>query len=509
FYHLVASKEGKITIPPAKIKVKNKTLESNSITIEVVKGNAATNSHGGNTNNSTTVKGDNKDVFIKIFLNKNKVFIGDQVIATFKLYSKYPIRRLLNPDPPGFNGFFKEDISEKGQIALERENINGQNYYVAKYDQYVLYPQKSGDLVIGETGLSCIVSKPYSHPFWGTMYKEVEEKAKSKNNTSIKVLPLPPGRPGSFQGAVGKFQMEATVDNNQVKTNDPVVLKINIKGNGNLNLLEIPNVKFPPDVEVFEPEVKVNVKNTISGSTGSKSFEYVLVPRYAGEYTIPPIEFSYFDIASKSYKTIKSDEFRLTVEKGEEGGGEMVVTGPGKRDIKYISQDIKHIKTKPFSLYNRNLIFFGSLNHYLFYLIPLGIFLAGVGLTRNRIKRNSNVKLVRNKKANKLARKRLQVAHSALKNNQIEKFYEETLKSMWGYLSDKLGIPISSLSKEKAGEELIAGGISKDIVDKYNELIDNCEFARYAPASDKVEPSAFYEEVVNTLSKIEQNMKKT
>ena len=318
--------------------------------------------------------------------------------------------------------------------------------------------------------------------------------------------PLPGNAPESFSGAVGKFTMKASINTSHVKTNDGITLKITISGSGNLKLVDTLFVKLPSDFERYDPKITNNFKNDGAGASGSKTFEYLIIPRHAGNFTIPPIEFTYFDLASKQYKTILSEEFNVKVDKGSESEDVTIVSGLRKEDVKYIGSDIRYIKKNEIKLKQKGSLLFGSWIFWLSYIVALAAFILLYILMREKIKQNANLALVKNKKANKVSKKRLKNAFAFMKQNDKTHFYNEVLKALWGYLSDKLGIPIAELSRDTTLSHLEKHKIEKELTDKVMNLIENCEFAHFAPSSEANQMDKIYADASEIIGELENKI---
>lgn len=517
-YVLQATKEGNYEIPPAQVSIKKKTHESNPLKIEVVKGTAPTQPvtrQPSDKSAGEVVNVNNEDLFIQVLVDKREVYLGEHIIATVKIYSR--VNNLSGFEDvkfPSFNGFFKQDIETPPLRSLERENVNGQIYGTGVLQRVVLFPQRSGEIEIDPVELVCllqqIVRKSTRNPFdsffddFFDSYR-TNKKLITSPPVIIKVNTLPEKKPATFKGAVGSLKMSASVDKTEVKVNDAISLKVNISGTGNLKILEAPSVHFPPDFETYDPKISGKIANTTNGSTGSRNFEYLIIPRHAGNYRIPPIEFSYFDPGQERYKTISSNEFNIRVEKADEEET-TVISGFSKEDIRLLGSDIRFIKTGRMKLRQKDKTIFGSTFFILGYVGALVLFFVIFIFYRKRIKRRTNLILVKNRRANKVARKRLKIARSYQKGKNREKFYEEILKAIWGYLSDKLNIPVSKLSKETSVKILKEYKIEESLICQIVELIDACEYAQYAPAEESAPLATVYENTLTIISKFEQKL---
>ncbi len=515
-YILQAKQTGVFTIAPGKLKIRNKTIASNALKIHVVKGSAPASSGGavpstGGTSSAVTPSSSNPNLFVKILVDKTHVYQGEAVAVTVKIYSRVNLTGLDEIDMPEFDGFLKQEIPTPDLRSLQREYINGVSYGTGVIQRYLLFPQTTGDIKIDRVKIICLVrerahtsSDPFFDDFFGN-YRTVR-KAILSNPVTIHVDPLPPGAPAGFKGAVGTFGLDASVDKTTLKANDAVTLKVKISGNGNLKLIEPPKVEFPPDFDTYDPKITSHISNTMHGATGYKQFEYLMIPRHAGKYRLPSVSFVYFDPAARSYKTLRTPAYTLTVMKGEQTGNEQVITGGGQEALKYIGKDIRYIYTKPIRLRPEGYTLFGTWKFYLVYIISLFLFIILIWIRHRYIKARGDQQRIRNKQANKMARKRLKVAGQLLKKGDQAKFYEEVLKALWGYLSDKLTLPVSDLTRESAAQALEKRNVDKDSVEKLLRVIDQCEFARYAPEGSAGPMDKIYQEAVEIISELEEEL---
>ncbi len=519
-YYLQAEKEGKYEIGAATATVKKKAYKSDPITVEVVKGSApqqqqqsssSSQSQQSSSQGDAQISGDN--LYIRVLTNKTRTYQGENLVATIKIYSKVNIGGLENFEIPTFAGFYKQEIEIPELSQLTRENVNGEIFYTGVLKQYLLFPQKSGDITIEPASLDVLVqqrvqsrSRSIFDDFFGPQVQTFRKNIKSKP-IIIKVSTLPQSAPESFKNAVGEYKFSTTIDKTEAVTNDAITLRVNVTGSGNLKLLDEPEVNLPPSLESYDPKINLNVRNTANGAAGSKTFEYLIIPRTAGNYRIAPIEFTYFNPSTKKYITETSEEINLSIEKGNGDAASTVISGLSKEDVKFIGKDIQFIKQGNPKIRPMNKIFFSTRPFYFVYGIAVILFGLITIIQRERIKRNANVSLVKNRKANKLANKRFKVAKNALKENKKEQFYEELVKGLWGYLGDKLTIPVADISREKAKIEFDNLDIDDELQDNFFEVIDNCEFARYAPVSEGEQMNEDYQKAVNLISKLEQKIK--
>jgi hypothetical protein len=509
-YYFRAVKEGKYPIAPATARHKNKSIQSNSLTVEIVsstssgsstqKGEAAENPSGATSDN----------VYVRLLVNKKEAYVGEQIVATIKLYTKLQIsgldERYKGPD---FTGFYTEPIAIPPLRNLERENVNGDVYYTGILQKVLLIPQKTGELTIEPFDLDIAVrqqvkrkSNNFFDEFFEPSVQDIPVKLKS-NRVIIKSKSLPAEKPVSFTGAVGNFTVNTSVNKTQVKTNDAVNYKISLKGTGNYKIVDEPVISFPPDVEKYDPVIKTSSESPMSGT---KTFEYLLIPHYPGEITIPPVEFTFFDIQSKQFKTLRSLSHTIRVEKGEGDTLLPVISGMAKEDVKLLRSDIQYIKLKARQRAFNGKYLTDDVRFFLFYVfLTMGAGLL-LWLRRNHIRRTSNLVLVKNRKANKYAKKRLKKASRMIKAENKNEFYDELLKAIWMYLSDKLGIPIADLSKESARNSLTSFKVREETMDKLFEIIGECEMARYAPATEAINAGKLLDDAVKLIVRLQQEL---
>ena len=515
-YYLRAQKEGTFTIAPARAKYKGKTYESNSLTVEVV-GSAASQQQSqavpGQSQQQTSDQANvqsGDDVFVRLHVDKHSAYLGEQIIAWVKIYTKIQLSGLSQGyKGPEFTGFYKQPVEIPQLTNLEAENVDGEIYYTGTIQKVVLYPQKTGEITIEPFDLGVTIrqqvrsrSRSFFDDFFGPTVQDIPRSLTSKA-VKIRVKPLPV-KPQSFTGAVGNFSLQSSVDKNTLRTNEALTYKVTITGNGNIKLVDEPNVSFPPNIEQFEPKTVVNQTNELSGT---KTFEYVLIPRYAGEYKIPPFEFTYFDPLKGRFMALMSEEYTINVEKGNEDTTSVIVTGLSKEDFRLLGRDILFIKNKPFRLFREGKIIFGQPYFYMIYGISFILFLSLVILRREAIKRNANISLVRNRKANRMAGKRMRKARTYLKQNNQDAFYEEVMKALWGYLGDKLTIPVAELSRDKSQDVLKQKKVDHALVESIYALLENCEYARFAPPAGESDMQKLYRDAVKLISKLEQKLK--
>ena len=431
-YYVQAVGAGKFVLPPAVFTLKNKTYSSDSLRIEVI-GSSSPQSNvpagsvagGGDQTGNENVEGAGDDIFVNLSFDRREVYLGEHIVAAVKLFTKVDLSGINEIKYPSFEGFLKTDLNTPPLTSLKRENVNGTIYGTGVVQQFLLYPQVTGDINIDPVQISVLIQQksgqtdPFFGDFFGT-YTTVP-KAVISRSARIKVKPLPGNKPGDFSGIVGKANLQAVINRDSVMVNDAVTLKITVTGSGNLKLANAPALKLPPDIEVYDPKVSDDLRNGVNGTTGQKVFEYLLIPRHNGDFKIPPITYSYFDISSNQYKTLTSGELRFHAVKGtDQGTGITVYGGVSKEDVKYLGKDIRFIESKPGLLRKSGNLLFSKSSFFSIYALALFIFFLVLFIRREQIKRNANITLVKNRKAGKVAGKRLKSAAHCLKTGQIE-----------------------------------------------------------------------------------------
>jgi hypothetical protein len=513
-YIIAAQSEGKFTIGPAAISSNGKQVNSKSLVIEVVKNPAAQNSRNG----QQAMDGDdNSDLFLRAFVDKSKVYVGEQLVVTFKIYTKVSIVQNALTKAPVFNGFWSEDIvSPNQQATLRPEVFDGVQYQAAEIKKTVIMPQRAGYLEITEMVMDVVKrvqqrsrSNSFFDQFFGGGYQYLRATVKSKP-IKIEVMPLPTaGKPLDFNGAVGDFGMECRLSNTNktLKTNDATNLYITLSGKGNLKLIDPFKLKLPPEIEGYDAKINDKISTTITGVSGSRTFDYLLIPRHSGKFQLPPISFSYFDISKKSYVTLNSPDFTLDVEKGaanETEAGTTVITA--KEDVKILGNDIRYIKTKT-NLQKTGKDFFGSSKFYMLLFLPVLLFVAFLLFFKKYTNSLNDTVSRKSKKATQIARKRLALANNYLQQNNYDAFYNELFKSINGYLSDKLNLSAVELTKEKISEVLLAKGTNQEAINFLLLTLNKSEFARFAPVKSTSAMQTDYADTVSTISKIEEELK--
>lgn len=522
-----ASKEGEVTVGPASVTVDGKKYTSNTIHIQVVK---ATSSHPSTNQGSTQGSAagqdgvlQDDDLYIKAFVTNTEPYLGEQVIVTYRLYTRVPIANLSMKKASSFNGFWSKSLTDNNQqLQQSRQVINGKEYTVADIGRYAVFPQKTGKLTIEPAELECVAqvrtqqqrrrsNDPFedffNDPFFNRNVRNIETTLKSKPLV-INVKPLPEqGKPADFNGAVGDFNFQSSLDKENLTTNDALTLTLTVNGKGNLELVNLPKPKFPTDFETYDPKVISNINTSSSGISGSKKFEYLAIPRTSGDFTIDPVTFSFFNPVEKKYHKYSTGEFKIHVEKGDQSSAGVTYSSSAQEDIRFIGKDIRHIKTGPSKLKPVGKYLFHSTLYYVLMGLPVILMLAFILYWKQQEKRKSNVSLMKTRKANKVARSRLQQADKYRKEKNDKAFYDEIAQALWGYISDKFNIKQSGLSIDTVKDTLTRKGADEQVVDSFVNTLNNIEFARFAPGDASGKMESVYNEALNVITKAEKTLK--
>ena len=514
-YTLMAQRAGTFTIGPATVRVDGANVQSNGVRITVLPedeqpgassrqtGGAASaeegNSHQPTRSNQGSQGAVNADnLFVRTIVTKTRVHEQEALLLTYKLYfANVDVAQLTNNTKlPEFTGFLKQEL-EQGEVQTELEHYNGRNYQTAVLYRTVLYPQHSGDIQIDPARFEVVIRvqtqqqvRSIFDNFFAT-YTNVTRMLTAPGVT-IHAAALPKGKPAGFSGGVGKFSLTPSISQTEVQTNDAVTIRLDITGAGNMKLLKTPAIDWPEGFEPYDPKVTNNFSTSTAGMSGTKSIEYLAIPRSAGEYTIPPVTFSYFDIEDKQYHTLRTPEYTIRVKRG--AGESSVAAGSSansgtvyyaqKEDIKQLGTDIRYIDTKPLNTKNHDLKIRNYEWLWLWYVVPALIALVLLIVLRKQIKENADAARVRYKRANKVAQKRLKAAAAALQANDKDRFYQEIERAAWTYLSDRLSIPTAELNKDNIAALLAQKGVSESLISEVKNVLSTAEFARYAPATD-------------------------
>ena len=517
-YIVAATKGGTFTIPAAHVVVDGKKISSNALTIKV--SGTAGSSSGSSSRSNNYDEGEEvrevgsrisgSDLFIKVSANKKRVYEQEPILLTYKVYTLVQLTQLRG-DMPDLKSFYTQEVDLPQQKSFSIETVNGRPYRTCTWSQYVMFPQTTGKLQIPAITFEGIVVQqnrnidPFEAFFnGGSGYVEVKKKIEAPG-IDIQVAPLPQ-RPASFSGGVGKFNISAQLDKTETKANDPITLRVIVSGTGNLKLIKQPVVTLPKDFDKYEPKVTEQTKLTTSGIEGSKIYDILIVPRHQGKYDIPPVEFTYFDTSSKRYETVKSEGFHLDVAKGS--GASSVSDFTGQEGLQELNKDIRYIKTGDTKQHKLGDFFFGSTAYWVSIVVLVLVFISLFVIFRQRAIDNANVTKMRGKKANKVATKRLKQASKLMTANKPGEFYDEVLRALWGYVGDKLNIPVAQLSHDNISQKLAERGVHQSIIDKFLGALDECEFERYAPGDLKGNMNKVYDKAMLAIEKIEEAMKR-
>ena len=499
-YIVSATKNGSFTIPPAHIVVGGKTIASNALNIKVSGSpQAGAGSSGSPRQHRQNEQGEirdagsqisGSDLFIKVSANKKRVYEQEPILLTYKVYTLVGLTSLK---------------------SFSIETFNGRPYRTTTWSQYVMFPQMTGKLQIPSITFEGIVVQqnrnidPFEAFFnGGSGYIEVKKKIIAPG-IDIEVDPLPE-RPAGFSGGVGHFTVSASLSKTETKANDPVSVRITVSGTGNLKLVKQPQIELPKDFDKYEPKVTDKTKLTTAGIEGSMIYDILIVPRHQGHYEIPPVSLTYFDTTTKSYKTVTSEPLTLDVAKGS-GPGAMSDYS-GQQDLQELSRDIRYIKTGDARQQGIDEFFFGSTAYWVTLAIMALVFISLFVIFRQRAIENANVTKRRAGKANKVATKRLKKASKLMADNKPGEFYDEVLRALWGYVGDKLNIPVEQLSHDNISQRLSERGVGEETIAQFIGALDECEFERYAPGDPKGNMNKVYEKAMMAIEQIEGTMKK-
>jgi hypothetical protein len=516
-YILMPVKEGEFTIGPATATINGHRISTNSIKIKVVKGrpvpqNNQAQSQPDNTITEGNPKDLSKSLFIKAVVDKTNVYQGQQLTVNYRLYTRVGIEDSQADKLPDLNGFWSEDIKkpqQQQQVQWHVEMYKGERYNVADIKQTILFPEHAGDLTIDPLGMTFLVrvqapARNIMDQFFDT-YKEVKYKVESAP-VIIHAKPLPEeGKPDSFTGAVGNFNIDASVDKTVLKANDALNYKVSVTGSGNIKLLKTLSTNFPADFEKYDPKISDTVTESENGVSGTRFYNYLLIPRHQGDFTIDPLKFSYFNPATNRYVTLTTKAYHIKVDKGYAESNVTAFSDADKQDIKMLGKDIRYIKIEDADLTKEGADFFGSFLYYLLLLIGPVLAYAAYIYRNWLIKNNSDIVKVKSRRAGKIAAKHLANAQKQLLANNSKAFYEDVFKGLYGYLSDKLNIQYANLDKETIASALKAKSLDDKITNQLLDTLDLCEMARYAPVTHISQQDVF-EKAKDIINDIENKI---
>ena len=530
-YILQARKTGTFTIQPAVAKVKGTEVRSKAVTIQVVDGGgsqaAASGQQGGSqgggqqqsqARGSSQSAAGNADIFMRLSMSRGSVVVGEPVTATLKIYHRANLVGFENAKFPTFKGFWSQEVETPSNIEFQREQVDGTMYNAAVLRRWVIIPQKSGDQTIEPAEIVCLVNvqRPRSSTgsifddFFGNDYVTTRQRVSTKGAT-LHVSALPAGAPASFGGGVGEFHVQARLSKDSLKTHDAASLLVTVSGKGNIALLEAPKVSFPPDFESYD--VKTTVNTDKSGTSGSKTFEYPFIPRSPGEFTIGPLQYGYYDVKQRKYESTATPALSLKVARSAQAGGSAVQDGGStlvvdRKGVKNLGEDIRFIRTKTALGTDKGFLVYSTA----WWITLVLMLLAGAGCwlgMRKAAARRADVAGNRNRKATRMALKRLSTAREFLQKNLYTAFYEELHRSLIGFIGDKLSMDMADQNKENISAALLAGSVPETTVTEFVDLLSACEEARYSPDAGHEAMNAHYEQAVKLITTIDSSMKKT
>lgn len=526
-YILIPKATGTFQLPVATALLSGDRISSTQASIQVVSDGASSSqssgqnggksSGGGQTSSTGSGEISSNDLFMRLSLSRTEVVIGEPITATLKIYQRANVVGFENAKFPTFNGFWSQETYVPNNIEFKRESLDDKIYNTAVLRTYVLIPQQSGAITIDPAELVCLVnirtapstSNSLFDSFFQDEYRTIRKRVTTPA-VKVKVNPLPAGQPASFGGGVGNFGISARLTTDNLKTHDAASLVITVSGRGNVALLEEPKVNFPPDFEVYDTKTTENTDKSNGGTSGSKSFEYPFIPRSHGDFTIDPVEYSYYDVNAGKYVTLRTEPLHVKVAKGKGGDSTPVTTvnsGVERKDVKSLADDIRFIFTGKPGLSGSGSFFVGSV----FFWILLALMILGATSVylafRKVAAMRADVAGTKNRRATKMAQKRLKLAGEYLDKNLYTAFYEELHKALIGFVSDKLNMDMSEISKDNIASALTEGGVSEEQTKAFTDLLDACEFARYSPDGGNEAMRSHYDAALKVISSIDSGLK--
>lgn len=526
-YILIPKATGTFQLPAATALLSGDRISSTQASIQVVSDGASSSqssgqnggksSGGGQTSSTGSGEISSNDLFMRLSLSRTEVVIGEPITATLKIYQRANVVGFENAKFPTFNGFWSQETYVPNNIEFKRESLDDKIYNTAVLRTYVLIPQQSGTITIDPAELVCLVnirtapstSNSLFDSFFQDEYRIIRKRVTTPA-VKVKVNPLPAGQPASFGGGVGNFGISARLTTDNLKTHDAASLVITVSGRGNVALLEEPKVNFPPDFEVYDTKTTENTDKSNGGTSGSKSFEYPFIPRSHGDFTIDPVEYSYYDVNAGKYVTLRTEPLHVKVAKGKGGDSTPVTTvnsGVERKDVKSLADDIRFIFTGKPGLSGSGSFFVGSV----FFWILLALMILGATSVylafRKVAAMRADVAGTKNRRATKMAQKRLKLAGEYLGKNLYTAFYEELHKALIGFVSDKLNMDMSEISKDNIASALTEGGVSEEQTKAFTDLLDACEFARYSPDGGNEAMRSHYDAALKVISSIDSGLK--
>lgn len=526
-YILIPKSTGTFQLPVATAMLSGDKIASSSVSIQVVSDGASASQSSGQGSNGAKSSGGGQtsstgdissgDLFLRLSLSRSEVVIGEPITATLKIYQRVNVVGFENAKLPTFNGFWSQETFAPTNIEFKRESLDDKIYNTALLRTYVLIPQQSGTITIEPAELVCLVNvraaQSASSSLFDRFFQDEYQTIRKRVTTpavKVKVNPLPAGQPASFGGGVGNFGISARLTTDNLKTHDAASLIITVSGRGNVALLEEPKVNFPPDFEVYDTKTTENTDKSNGGTSGSKSFEYPFIPRSHGDFTIDPVEYSYYDVNSGKYVTLKTEPLHIKVAKGKGGDSAPVTTvnsGVERKDVKSLADDIRFIFTGKPNLSGSGSFFVGSV----FFWVLLALMIVSAAVVylafRKVAAMRADVAGTKNRRATKMAQKRLKLAGEYLDKSLYTAFYEELHKALIGFVSDKLNMDMSEISKDNIVSALTEGGVSEEQTKAFTDLLDACEFARYSPDGGNEAMRSHYDAALKVISSIDSGLK--
>lgn len=498
-YILTPVRVGTFTIGSATAVINGKKMITNPIKMTVIKGNPVqqqSRSIGAGGGGQAARNADlSKSLFLRNDINRNNVYQGQPILLSYRVYTRVDILQSQVTKLPDLTGFWNEDVKSTGPASFRIENYKGQRYNVADVKQIILFPDHAGNITIDPFEMNFVARvqaspRDFMDQFFGGNVQDINYPAKSLP-VVVHVKPLPEaGKPTGYSGAVGKFGVEASVDKTHLKANEALNYKIKVSGSGNIKLLKDLNPAFPADFEKYDPKITDSVKESSEGVSGTRVYNYLVIPRHKGDFTIAPVTFSYFNPSTGKYVTLTTESFKINVEKGLNENN-VTSLSDDKEDVKLLNKDIRYLKTGDAGLHEEGDSFFGSAGFYLLLLLgPILCVVAFVARNQMRIK-NADVVSVKSRRASKVAAKHLANANKELHANNTHAFYEAIFKGLYGYLSDKLNITYAELDKDKIAAALRVKSAKEETIGELLDTLDLCEMARYAPVTHISAPQVF------------------
>ncbi|BFK46326.1 BatD family protein [Alistipes sp.] len=523
-YVLLPQAAGNVTIGAAEAKVDGTAYRTKPLPIEIVNEGDASRARqqpqgrtGGSGDAQASAQGQvaKDDILLRAVVSRSSVYKNEPLHVAFKLYTRVPYVNIVPESAPSFNGFWSQDLTDPNSARVGRETYNGKVYETRVLYDYLLYPQQVGSLTIDPVDMTVVaqvvVQSRNADPFFGGGREvfNVPRKVQSQRAT-VTVKPLPSGAPSSFSGAVGRFTMDTQLPSERIAANSGATFTVKISGTGNLTFVQAPKLPLPTSFEQYNVKTTESINTSATGISGYRQFEYPFIARAEGTYDIEPIEFTYFDPQRVQYVTLRSKPLTLEITPDARGGGDAVVMqgrGMSKEEVKMLGQDIRFIKLGGAQLRSERVPFIFSAAYWILLLGVLVLFTMIYVALRKQIRESQNVALVRGKRANKVAVQRFRAAKRYMEEQNRHAFYEEMLRALWGYMSDKFNIPVANLTKENVREELHKRGVSSEDSQRFTDIITQCDEAQYSPV-ETARMNDVYSEGVNLISRIESVIKR-